>query len=187
MGGNRLKHAAHLGMLRTYRALPTKARRVVVRLASPTHTVGAICVILNESGDQVLLVAQAYRARWGLPGGLLKRREAADVAARREVREEVGVDVVLDGDPAIVVEPEAQRVDLIFVARLAGGQPEPHPTSAEIIEARWFPVAELPPLQHETALGIAALHRGGKLPSSFGPALANIAESRVAGSVISGS
>jgi len=41
----------------------------------------------------VLLIRHLYRQRWGVPGGLLQRHESPADAARREVREEVGLDV----------------------------------------------------------------------------------------------
>lgn len=46
-------------------------------------------------GDRVLFVRHAYgdRAVWELPGGGRKRRETPHEAARREGREELGIDV----------------------------------------------------------------------------------------------
>ena len=130
----------------------------MVRTLSPSHTVGAICVIERADG-RVLLVRQAYRNHWGLPGGLLQRKEAAEDGARREVLEEVGLRVDLVGEPAVVHEADPQRVDLVFRARLAteadadGAQPR----SPEIIEVRWFAPDALPTLQHETQAAISAL------------------------------
>ena len=63
----------HVLLLRIYRRLPIGARRLLIRVLSPSFTVGAICLIERDDGA-VLLVRQVYRARWGLPGGLLKRR-----------------------------------------------------------------------------------------------------------------
>src|SRR4029434_1460962 len=45
-------------------------------------------------GDQVLLVRHPYgRSQWMPPGGGVKRAEEPDAPARREVREEVGIDL----------------------------------------------------------------------------------------------
>ena len=74
---------------------------------------GAICVIERSDGA-VLLERLSYRNSWGLPGGLLKRGEAPGDAARREVLEESGLEVELIGDPAVVVDVVAQRVDVVF-------------------------------------------------------------------------
>src|SRR3982750_4752471 len=53
---------------------------------------GARCLI--ECGGRFLLIRQTYGDMlWTLPGGLIKRDEAPEEAARREVREEVGVEL----------------------------------------------------------------------------------------------
>ena len=53
---------------------------------------GVKCVV--TTGDQVLLVRHTYGPRnWDLPGGTVKRREDPLATARREMREELGIDV----------------------------------------------------------------------------------------------
>ncbi len=150
----------HRALLQLFRRLPTTARRRVVRTISPSFTVGAMCFIERDDGA-LLLVEHIYRRRWGVPGGLLERREDAADAALREVREEVGLDVELVGEPAVVVDAIPQRVDVVYRARLArGGDPDrATPLSPEIKSLRWFPRSELPELQHETAGALVALGR----------------------------
>jgi 8-oxo-dGTP pyrophosphatase MutT (NUDIX family) len=149
----------HRAALRVYRRLPVIARRLVVRTLAPSYTVGAICIV--ERGDgAVLLVRHSYRRRWGTPGGLLERGEEARDAARREVLEEVGIAVTLMGEPAVVVAPEPQRVDLVFRARPdVGDGAAAQPSSPEIVEVCWFAPDEIPELQPETADAFAALAR----------------------------
>jgi 8-oxo-dGTP diphosphatase len=146
--------------LHVYRRLPVRLRRRVVRAVSPSFTVGAMCFIERDDGA-LLLVRHSYRDRWGVPGGLLQRGEDAGVGARREVREEVGLVVELQGEPAVVVDAEPQRVDVVYRARPAPGT-DPDALSlgsAEIVEARWFPADGLPELQFETAGALVALAR----------------------------
>nr|WP_249419682.1 NUDIX domain-containing protein [Rhabdothermincola salaria] len=123
-----------------------------------------MCVIERADGH-VLLVRHAYRPRWGLPGGFLKRGEHPLDGARREVREEVGLDVDLVGEPAVVVAPEWRRVDVVFRARPApGADPDAvRAHSSEIDEARWFARDELPELQEEAAEALVALARVANL------------------------
>ncbi len=154
----------HVLLLRIYRRLPIGVRRLLIRVLSPSFTVGAICLIERDDGA-VLLVRQVYRARWGLPGGLLKRREDPAVAVRREVLEEVGVEIELIGEPTPVVEARPQRVDLVYSARLADpGGPAPAPRSPEILDAQWFRRDALPELQHETTTALVALARSSRAP-----------------------
>lgn len=155
-----MRERLHLSLLRTYRRMPTWARRRAVRTLAPSFTVGAMCFIERDDG-RILLVRHVYRHRWGVPGGLLDRGEDAAAGARREVREEVGLDVELRGEPRVVVDPEPQRVDIVYRARPArGADPDAvAPSSPEIVETRWFHPRDLPELQHETVAALAALAR----------------------------
>ena len=146
--------------LRVFRFFPRSVRRVTIRTVSPSYTVGSICVIERPDGA-ILLVRQAYRKKWGIPGGLLKRGEAPEVGARREVFEEVGIAVELIGPPAVVVDASPQRVDVVFRARPAALSEisEVRPTSPEIVEVKWFAPDALPELQFETAEAMVALAR----------------------------
>ncbi len=157
-------------LLIVYGNLPRPARRLVVRTIAPTYTVGAMCFVEREDGA-LLLVQQIYRKKWGVPGGLLKRGEQPEDAAKREILEEVGIGIVLVGEPAVVVAADPQRVDIVFRARVAPGvrADEARPVSPEIDAARWFPRDELPELQVETSGALVALARAqrqGLTPSS---------------------
>jgi 8-oxo-dGTP pyrophosphatase MutT (NUDIX family) len=153
--------------LRVYAHIPRRVRRVVIRVIQPSYTMGAICVIERPDGA-VLLVHQAYRKHWGIPGGLVKRGEEPSDAARREVFEEIGMAVELVGEPAVVVDPEAQRIDIVFRARPVTLSELDHvrPVSPEIHEVRWFAPDALPRLQVETASALVALARSSAAPQS---------------------
>ena len=155
-----VKGRLHRWALLVYKRLPTALRRMVVRRVAPSFTVGAMCVIERADG-RVLLIRHLYRQRWGVPGGLLERRETPPDAARREVREEVGINVELVGEPVVNVDAEPRRVDIVFRARPVddADADEVRPRSVEILEARWFAPDELPELQFETSLALKALER----------------------------
>jgi 8-oxo-dGTP diphosphatase len=155
----------HRGLLKIFRRLPRQVRRWTVRVINPTFSVGA-AVLVERPDGRVLLVRHSYRRRWGTPGGLLNRGETPDVAARREVGEEIGLDVTLIGEPVVVVDPKPRRVDVIFRARTADGvDPDSAgPTSPEIVDVRWFPADAMPELQHETAGALRALARAALSP-----------------------
>lgn len=161
-----MRRLHHL-LLKLYQRLPRKGRRWLVRGIAPSFTVGAMCIIERSDGA-VLLVRHSYRERWGVPGGLLKRREDAEEGAKREVREEVGLEVELLGEPAVVVDAEPQRVDLVFRARPADGADlgAIEPGSVEIVETRWFPRTDLPALQFETTTALMALARSSTSPQA---------------------
>jgi ADP-ribose pyrophosphatase YjhB (NUDIX family) len=105
---------------------------------------GVKVVVLH--GHRVLLVRHTYgdRRSWQLPGGFLHRGEAPELGARREVAEEVGVDIVgwrALGEMDIEVRSRQDHVWL-YAAEVDGDAIDPQLT--EIAEARWFPRDALP-------------------------------------------
>jgi 8-oxo-dGTP diphosphatase len=150
----------HVALLRVFGMLPRRVRRAILHTLAPSYTVGAICVVERDDG-RLLLVRHSYRRRWGFPGGLLKRHEHVSDAARREAREEVGIEIELVGEPAVVVAPRSHRVDVVYRCRVGPGvDPDAaRPMSPEITEVRWVARDQLPELQHEAAGGLVALAR----------------------------
>ena len=145
-----------------YRRMPIRARVFAVRLLTPSFHVGAMCVVERADGA-LLLIRQSYRRRtaWGFPGGLLKRNEAPVDAARREVGEEIGIDVELDPVPKVVIEPRHRRVDVIYTARADDGV-DPAPCSPEVVEVRWFARQDLPELTLEATTALIELGRADR-------------------------
>jgi 8-oxo-dGTP diphosphatase len=163
-------HRLALGL---FQRLPLTVRRLVVRAIAPKYSVGALCVIERADG-RILLVGQTYRSRWGLPGGLLKRRESPAAAVRREVAEEVGLDVELRGEPTVVVESRLQRIDMIYRGVPAAGTDPDNLRvgTAEIATWAWFRPDQLPELQAETAAALVAMARnsvGDTAPAGYQP------------------
>jgi ADP-ribose pyrophosphatase YjhB (NUDIX family) len=54
-------------------------------------------VLLRDEEGRILLVKPTYKPGWDLPGGMAEANEAPDDAARRELKEELGLDVTLRG------------------------------------------------------------------------------------------
>jgi ADP-ribose pyrophosphatase YjhB (NUDIX family) len=128
-----------------WRRTPRRLRRVAVWAAIPRSPVGAAVVLFDRDG-RLLLVRPAYERgnAWTLPGGWAKRGEDLDAAARREAREELGIDVVVRR-PAATARGPFREVSVAFEAEWRG-EPALGPLDAEIAEARFFPVDALPPL-----------------------------------------
>jgi 8-oxo-dGTP diphosphatase len=129
-----------------YRALPRRLGDALVRLSTANYTVGAICVVSRPDG-RILLVKPSYRDGWSVPGGLVGRRETPRDAARRELREEVGLDLEVPESNRAEANPELQSVT--FVHRVAVDAEQAAaavPVSPEITELTWAALTELPPL-----------------------------------------
>lgn len=84
-------------------------------------------VVALWQGDRVVLVHQTYRRRWTLPGGGVGRREDPEKAARREVREELALELGrLEKALVVPDQYEARRETVhVYEAALAGGLPRP--------------------------------------------------------------
>jgi 8-oxo-dGTP pyrophosphatase MutT (NUDIX family) len=109
-----------------------------------TQISGVQCVIAR--GDEVLLVRHSYgdRRRWELPGGAIKRGEQPHDAAVREVREELGIDVLewrALGEMSIRVDGRHGTL-YCFGARVDGL--DPRIDEVEIEQLRWFRHDALP-------------------------------------------
>jgi 8-oxo-dGTP diphosphatase len=83
------------------------------------------CVILDEAGRVLLLhrFADEYE-QWEIPGGKLKKGEAAEAAAVREVREELGIEVTIMRRLGEGVFSEKGR-QMNYAWYLAATKPEP--------------------------------------------------------------
>ena len=107
---------------------------------------GVKCVLRGTDG-QIVWVRHTYgdRAAWELPGGAVRRSESFPEAARREAREELGVDVVR-WDAVGTIESRwtgaRQQLGCCVADWPAGTALDPDPV--EIAVARWAPAAEPP-------------------------------------------
>jgi 8-oxo-dGTP diphosphatase len=147
--------------------MPGWMRRRLVRLVMAKYLVGAVTLIHDSEAPapgRLLLLRQPPGRCWGLPAGLLKRRERPEVGAARELYEEAGV--ALDPADLVPAVPNAivhtrGWVDTVFTARVPADTTDLVVDGAEVLEARWFPVDDLPPLTRETAylLGIYGIGR----------------------------
>ena len=63
-----------------------------VTAGMPMKRVAADCVLTDEAG-RLLVLDPPYKATWDIPGGMVEIDESPWRAARREVHEEIGLDI----------------------------------------------------------------------------------------------
>ena len=122
---------------------------------------GVSVIVTNLSGD-VLLLKHSYGPDvWGLPGGGLGKGEDPQEAARREVREEMGVNLARIEPVGILEEVLSGCPHTAYI--FAGVcDRQPRPDGREVTEARFFPSHSLPePLGRTTRARIAVWRARG--------------------------
>ena len=111
---------------------------------------GASAVVLD--GERVLLVQRSDNGRWAPVSGIIDPGEHPEQTVVREALEEAGVTCeVVSLVWVNVTEPihypngdVSQYLDLTYLCRWSGG--EPYAADDESLDARWFPVEALPPM-----------------------------------------
>lgn len=104
--------------------------------------VAAHAVIVGDDG-RILALRSRYADTWMLPGGGLDSREHIDEGVRRECREELGVEVAVEGLSGMYYYERSSAYVAVFRCRLAGGAPIQ--LSHEHAEHRWVEPDQLSP------------------------------------------
>lgn len=137
------------------RVLPAPLHRALLQFAHKIRhrwrkwrkvPISGISVIVTNEAGEVMLLKHSYGPKaWGLPGGGMFRGEDPVECAKRELREEVGLQV--EGlEPLGVLHetlsgsPHTSHVFTVQVLQV------PKPDGREILEARFFAPDALPEL-----------------------------------------
>lgn len=131
----------------------------------PRPAVTADCVVLGlmPDGSRRLLLIQRgndpYKGMWAFPGGFMNMDETLEQCARRELKEETGLEV--EGEfvevksfSTVDRDPRGRTITVAFlvtvpVTEVKGGD--------DAAKACWFPLEALPPLafDHDEILKVA--------------------------------
>jgi len=106
--------------------------------------------VFVADGARVLLVKRKVapeQGKWALAAGFVEQGEDPQAAARREVREETGLEVVVERMLDLAFNEADKVIVILYQARAVGGALA---ANDDVEEARWFGAAELPDLAFES-------------------------------------
>jgi ADP-ribose pyrophosphatase YjhB (NUDIX family) len=125
-----------------WRRAPRFLRRWSVRMTNVRFTVTAAGIISDAEG-RVLLLKHRFRvgSGWGIPGGFLEANEQPESGLRRELREEIGLELQTVKLFKVRTFKSVRQIEIIFSGRTQGAAT---PQSDEIKKAAWFALDSLP-------------------------------------------
>ena len=134
----------------------------------PSVTADIVVWAVRQGQPHLLLIQRRhwpYAGQWALPGGFMDITETIEEAARRELTEETGLVGVplepLHPFDAPGRDPRKRVITMAYVALLAGWDGDMSTQAGDdAADARWWPVADLPPLafDHDQILAAARSH-----------------------------
>lgn len=139
-------------------SLPASVRRSLVRLAVARYIVGAVAMVRDSDATgsgRLLLLRQPPGVGWSLPAGLLRRGERPADGCARELAEETGLALAAEdltpATPSAVVHTRGRWVDVVFESSVPAASARLRVDGAEVLEAGWHRLDNLPPLTPPTA------------------------------------
>jgi ADP-ribose pyrophosphatase YjhB (NUDIX family) len=133
---------------------------------APLQMVGAAALIVDEQ-NRLLLLKRTDSGCWGPPGGAVELGEVVEMAARREVHEETGLELgelslfgVFSGPELFYRYPngdEVHNVTIVYLARHPGGEVC---LNGEHTAWDWFAAAEIPENISPPILPVIAQFKG---------------------------
>lgn len=118
----------------------------------PRPMVTVDTLLLSKSSTSEILLIQRknnpYKNKWALPGGFVDMDEDLETAAKRELLEETGVEIIhlqqfkTYGTPER--DPRGRTISIVFIAHV--DHPIPAKGMDDALFAHWFDVQNLPEL-----------------------------------------
>lgn len=123
----------------------------------PAVTTDMVVVAPGEGDELMVLLVERggepFKGRWALPGGFLNIDEDAPAGARRELREETGLEVGQIAQVGAYTKPDrdprGRVISIAFVAYL--NEVRPVQGGDDAARAQWWPARALPELAFDHA------------------------------------
>lgn len=105
--------------------------------------------LIVDQNNRLLLVKRAiepHKGKWDIPGGFLELGEHPEDGVKREMKEELGIDIAINKFIGVVMDrygdnDNAWTLNIFYEAHIASGVPTP---ASDVSEFKWFSIEYLP-------------------------------------------
>ena len=127
----------------------------------PAVTADSVVFCNGSDGLSVLLIERAnepFKGCWAFPGGFMDMEENAEDCAKRELKEETGLEIPnmsqLGAFTDVNRDPRGRTVSIAYYAVIEKSEVK---GADDAIQAKWFPIDSIPPLafDHDKILRMA--------------------------------
>lgn len=138
-----------------------KKRTYTYDYPRPAVTADSVVFCNDSDGLSVLLIERAnepFKGCWAFPGGFMEMEEDAEDCAKRELKEETGLEIPtmmqLGAFTDVDRDPRGRMVSIAYYAVIEKSDVK---GSDDAAQARWFPIDSIPPLafDHDKILRMA--------------------------------
>lgn len=123
----------------------------------PRPAVTADMIVLTDDSDPKILLIQRgnepFKGCWAFPGGFMNMDETTEQCARRELKEETGLDIEevqqVGAYSTVDRDPRGRTITVAYITHV----PQILPVTGldDAAEAKWWPINALPPLAFDHA------------------------------------
>lgn len=127
-------------LYKIYKFLPIRLRWAIAYLITDKYLVGVTAFVIKNK--KILLLKNTYQYYWSLPGGYLNKNESFKEGIERELKEELGISVIMEKIIDIKNLHQKSIIDVVVLCKFKSGAININKNEVE--DACFFNIFKLP-------------------------------------------